>query len=371
MTGMPKKKIVIVDNSIAFTGAFKCAMQEATAMKNEYDFIFILPRKSNLFSILQAEGFSYHALPFKEIRKSIGAILLYIPFLICNSIRLKKILKKEKADFLQVNDFYNLAGAVVKFFGWKGKLVTYVRFLPSSRPSSLRKLWTKLALKYSHFVVAVSDAVRNQLPVKKNIIRLYDFIAGEEKYQHQDHLPLVRLLYLGNFINGKGQDHAIKAFEKAYYQNNNLRLKFVGGDMGLKKNKAYKKQLESEVIKSGFRKEIVFSEYSDDIEKEIKEADIVLNFSEAESFSMTCAEASYYGRSVIATRCGGPEEIITHQQTGLLVENKNIEEMSSAIVALAADKEKRKQFGDSGRQYVREKFSIENFQKNFRQVFSA
>ena len=123
--------------------------------------------------------------------------------------------------------------------------------------------------------------------------------------------------------------------------------------------------LDSTTVESFGKEWLKFSSFTD---KEIKAADIVLNFSEAESFSMTCAEASFYGRPVIATRCGGPEEIILHEKTGLLVKNRDVNEMTVAILLLASDKEKRIQFVIDGKKYVQEKFSISKFSEEMKEI---
>ena len=49
---------------------------------------------------------------------------------------------------------------------------------------------------------------------------------------------------------------------------------------------------------------------------------------------MVCLESLINGLPVIATRCGGPEEIIDHGLNGLLVENRNVSEMQKAMVTM-------------------------------------
>src|SRR5690606_28590478 len=110
----------------------------------------------------------------------------------------------------------------------------------------------------------------------------------------------LEILYLSNYIQGKGQDSAIEAFAKAYANNKNIRLEFAGGDMGLAKNAQFRERLERRVNELGLSGVINFAAFSADIERVIKQADIMLNFSEAESFSMTCLEAAYYGTPLIA-----------------------------------------------------------------------
>jgi glycosyltransferase involved in cell wall biosynthesis len=116
---------------------------------------------------------------------------------------------------------------------------------------------------------------------------------------------------------------------------------------------------------------VSFTSFNHNIEAEIKSADIVLNFSNSESLSMTCIEAAYFGTPLIATRCGGPEEIIKHKETGLLVAVADIDAMTEAILTLAADKELRLNYAKAGMAYVREKFSKEDFITRFQKMLTT
>lgn len=361
--------ILIIDNSVAFTGAFKCALNEAEMLRPNR-FIFVLNKKSTLEPLLTAKGFTVYTLPMVEIRRSPVALLRYPISLLLNTLRLKRILKEEAVNVIQVNDFYNLLGAMSRRFGFEGKLFTYVRFLPSAIPASLKNIWLNQAQKHSDRIVAVSDAVMEQLPANEKNIRIYDAVKLEERLPAKN-IALadkVQLLYLANYIRGKGNDHAIDAFALAYKQNKQLRLKLAGGDMGLPKNKLYKEELKNKVVELGLENVVEFATFSDNVEAEIKQADIVLNFSEAESFSMTCLEAAFYGTPLIATRCGGPEEIIADNKTGVLVANKDINEMANAILKLAANTELRNYYALAGKKYVRDKFSTEQFARAFEKI---
>ncbi|MBN9484968.1 MAG: hypothetical protein BGO70_05395 [Bacteroidetes bacterium 43-93] len=365
--------ILIIDNSTAFTGAFKCALNEAELLSDKHHFVFILNKTSTLVPLLKEKGFAVYALPIREINKSVTGLLKYPFALLANIIRLKRIIRKERIDIVQMNDFYNLLGAGSTIFGAKIKLLTYVRFVPSSIPAALRNFWITVAQRYSYKVIAVSDTVLKQLPTRENTIRIYDPVNFSEHIN----APTIssgneiRILYLANYIQGKGQDYALEAFIHAYAQNKNLRLLFAGGDMDLHKNKQYKQKLEERVHREGLAGIVSFQGFTADIEKAIKNAAIVLNFSDSESFSMTCLEASYYGTPVIATRCGGPEEIIEHDKTGLLVPKQDIEAMTEAILKLANNTELRKHLGSAASSYVREKFGKDIFIQNFETLLNS
>ena len=111
--------------------------------------------------------------------------------------------------------------------------------------------------------------------------------------------------------------------------------------------------------------------FTDDVELEYKRADIVLNFSESESFSMTCLEALYFGRPLIATDCGGPAEIIDHLVTGILVPNRNVAAMANAMVELANDVDLRIKMSDRAPIVVREKFGKEQTSDRLQEIYES
>lgn len=364
-----KKKVLLIDNSVATTGAFKCAMQEAEILREDFDFVFVLPRQSALVSFVVEKGFPCYTLPLREISRSLVNNAVYAPTLLKNLLTLKGICKKERIDVIQVNDFYNLLGSAAKMFGFRQKLITYVRLLPSARPSFLTTWWTRMAVRFSYRVVCVSKAVLREMPANKNIVQIYDPVSfTDSSIVERSRQAQVILLYLANYIPGKGQEHALDALELALKKNASIRLHFAGGDMGLAKNKDFKKRLIEKAKGSGIERFVQFFDFAPDTEKVIKESDVILNFSEAESFSMTCVEASFYGRPVIATKCGGPEEIIVDGRSGFLVDKGNISQMAEAILALAADDAKRIRFGEYGRTFVKKEFNKENFIRSFKEM---
>lgn len=363
--------ILIIENSIDFTGAFRCALNEAMLLSDKHRFIFVIHTGSKVAPLLQQKGFKYYMLPMLEVKKSIPVMMAYPFRLLTNTWKLKSIIRKEKIDVVQANDFYNLLGAALKVFGYNGKLLTYVRFVPATIPAPFRGIWVTAAQKYANTVIAVSDTVLEQLPYNENTIRIYDPANLTETITAKENTSgIIQLLYLSNYIRGKGQDYALEAFIIAYAQNPNLRLKYVGGDMGLEKNKLFRKLLEEKVASLGLSEVITFSSFSEHIEAEIKHADIVLNFSNAESLSMTCLEAAYYGTPLIATRCGGPEEIIKDKETGLLVPVADVDAMAEAILTLSNDAALRNKYAAAGKIYVREKFSTQHFITQFENILT-
>jgi glycosyltransferase involved in cell wall biosynthesis len=360
--------LLIVDNSIAFTGAFKAAFNQAVILSDKYNVSFLINKKSANARLLNELGIPHYSLHLRELRRSLIDIILYLPLLIINSFRLVRLLKNQKIDVIQINDYYNLLGVLSKLMGYKGKLITYVRLLPSSTPFGLDKLWFWFAQKFSHKVIVVSDAVLTEIPQRINVVRIYDPVQFFEKYPIRSDVFSAnefKFLYLANYTKGKGQEYAIYAFMKALQKNPNIRLDFFGGDFGLEKNRVFRMELEQMVVIAGLNDVIKFYDFVQDIEDVIKDHSVLLNFSISESFSMTCAEASFYGRPVIATRCGGPEEIIENRVSGLLVPVGDISAMADAMISLSLDRGAAMQMGVAGSRRIRQMFSVVAYKNHF------
>ena len=123
-----KPQILIVENSIDVTGALNAILGSSSLLRNNLDFVFILPSGSKGKKLVEAKDFKVYELPLKEIRKNIFSILLYFPFLLFNVLKLKRIMVKEGIDLVVSNDFYNLLPPLSRFLG---NPIPYVCFVGS------------------------------------------------------------------------------------------------------------------------------------------------------------------------------------------------------------------------------------------------
>ncbi|TDN35816.1 hypothetical protein A8B98_12255 [Hymenobacter sp. UV11] len=358
--------MLLVDNSRAVTGALN-ALRHATLSLQESGlaFVYVLPKGSAARPVLEADGYIVHELPFVEISRRKGDLLRYPFALLLNGWRLWRLAKREKARIIHLNDFYNLTGYLAQALSFgRLRVITHVRFLPQSLVQPLARTWRWLSGRLASRTVCVSQAVGRYFDGVVNAQVVYDPLPSTERYPLPQHLPRldgsVELLYLSNYIPGKGQDLALAAFRRAYAQDARLRLRFVGGDMGMAKNQEFRQRLEAEVQQAGLGGVVRFEGFAADVEHIIKVADILLNFSESESFSLTCLDALFFGTPLIASDCGGPAELFESGQSGLLVPNRDVAAMAAAINRLAADAELRARFAAAGRAFVRQKFAPAN-----------
>ncbi len=373
--GNNKPRILVIENSIGVTGALKSITRTAFDLNSFFDFQFVIPKHSKGRSWIEAKLFTHiYELPMLEVRKAFGNLVFYFPCLLLNAIRLNRLLKRESISLVHVNDIYNMLPVVLRAFGSRTPYVCHVRFVPDRFPPLLFNFWLRMHIKYSERIIAVSESVRQQLPAHEKISVVYNELPVQEVYPAtltHDDSTVRTFLNLSNFMEGKGQNFVLEAFARIHSLLPSWRLRFVGGDMGLEKNRKYRHNLKVRAQQLNIYEKVDWCEFTDDVELEYKLADIILNFSESESFSITSLEALYFGRPLIVTNCGGPVEIVQDGVTGLLVPNRDIEEMAQTMLELANNPELSEALGKNGRESVRAKFSVENTSFRIKAIYDS
>jgi glycosyltransferase involved in cell wall biosynthesis len=90
-----------------------------------------------------------------------------------------------------------------------------------------------------------------------------------------------------------------------------------------------------------------------------RQADLFVLPSRLETWGDVLLEAMAFGLPCIGVRDDAMGEIITHQQTGLLVQPGNIDDLTNALFQLLSDPTMRVQYGTAARQRIEETFTWE------------
>jgi glycosyltransferase involved in cell wall biosynthesis len=89
-----------------------------------------------------------------------------------------------------------------------------------------------------------------------------------------------------------------------------------------------------------------------------------------EGMPMTILEALAAGCPVVATQVGSVEKLILHEETGLLVEARNVQALREAIVRCLRDTSFARRLAANGLQHVRNSFSAEAMARNYLKIYS-
>ena len=369
MNGAPVR-LFLLDGSVAITGAFISAREIARALHGFVDVVLVLPQNARIDDEELRDFAGVKRLPVRPLRRNSLDILLYLPYLLWSALHLRLLLSNDRADVLFVNDFYLTQGALVRALGFRGRIVTWVRIDPAIF-GQVARIWLWATSLASNATVAVSKHIQNLLPAHVASKVLYDPISAEFL---SPPLPSstagFSFVFIGNYIPGKGQDVALDALAIALATSPDLRLVFHGGDMGLEKNSAYRRALEEKASRMGIAHAVQFHGFAKNPRSVLLGSFAALNLSRSESFSRTVLEASAGGLPVIATRCGGPEEIVEDGRTGFLIPIDDPERCAQAMLALCRTSGLAARMGRAGRAHVIETFSVATFRERLMSLVS-
>uniref|UniRef100_A0A7C2P866 Glycosyltransferase family 1 protein n=1 Tax=Schlesneria paludicola TaxID=360056 RepID=A0A7C2P866_9PLAN len=94
--------------------------------------------------------------------------------------------------------------------------------------------------------------------------------------------------------------------------------------------------------------------------------------SQQEGFGLVYLEAMNFGKPCIGCRDDGAEEVIVHEQTGLLISGQtNIAELAGAVEWLLSDPERAEKLGQQGFMRLHERFTSDEYQRRFETAIGA
>lgn len=160
----------------------------------------------------------------------------------------------------------------------------------------------------------------------------------------------------------KGIDYLIKAFKKVAEQNPNVELQIAG--QGPEKT-----DLERLTKKLDLQKQVKFLGFIKSVPDFLNKIDIfALTPTRRESFGISAAEASACGKPVVATDISGLREVVKNNETGLVVEGKNIDEIAAALLKLVKNPGLRYEMGQRGRERVQKYFTVAKMVDDFAEI---
>jgi glycosyltransferase involved in cell wall biosynthesis len=142
----------------------------------------------------------------------------------------------------------------------------------------------------------------------------------------------VRLVAIGNIRRPKDYPVLLDAVARVHHPRG-VRLDVAGQP----DSDGLFEALGRQAIALGIAKQITFHGFVADPTALLRQADCFVLSSSEEGFSLATIEAMLAGVPVVATRSGGPEEILRDGVTGLLVPIRNAEALASAIQRMLDD----------------------------------
>lgn len=206
--------------------------------------------------------------------------------------------------------------------------------------SHVAKLITDWKKEYAAKIVLATPGINEDIPVVNNI--------GREKYQTAGKIVL---LSLGRLVDRKGFDKTLEALallDDEYCD----RLVYIIAGTG-----DAEKKLEDLAI--NLKIQVIFTGEINEAEKWglLQLCDIFVMPAreingDFEGFGIVYLEANLYSKPVIAGRSGGVLDAVSDNESGLLIDPENIQEISSAIKFLTDNQAERERLGKLGKERV-------------------
>ncbi len=364
------RTIVFVDNSIQPTGASKALVSVINILKKNFRIVVITPNPE-LFSVL-SPNVDIVRIAFTELSRNIE-VLYYPTRLIRNAFRILKIIRTYDSSVIHYNDCYNLTGVIVKLLRPSIYLIYHVRLLSTSYLRRIYPVIVRMIFWFADKVICNSTATCRDLPSGKKKVLIPD---GTEVPDHpgaysaeKDHYVI---LYVGNYIPGKGQDFALECFYELFKLRKNVSMRFVGGTMGLHQNELFKNKLIQQAVEMDISPAVEFCDFVTNIEEAYESADILVNFSESESFSLVCLEAMAHGLPVICRDSGGPADFVVDGITGMML-NRTCTAKDAAVVIheLLSSPATRLELRQQAYDLVKEKYDMNEVTRNLQDVYAG
>lgn len=242
-----------------------------------------------------------------------------------------------------------LFGIILKpFFKYKLVITSHGSDIFGFKKSLLSegiKFLTKLIIRYCDTLIVVSSALRNEVnklyspsAYKVKVISMgIDFKLFNTVSKSKQIVDTPVLLFVGRLAEEKGVEYLIRAcniLEK--------KMKFECWIVG---EGPYRRFYEGLARELGLTKEVTFKGFKqhEELVEIMKKADYFIGPSitskggAKEGFGLVFLESMAAGLPVIATNVGGIPDIVKNEETGLLIQEKNPEQIAKAVERLKKD----------------------------------
>jgi len=395
--------ILYIDNTFTFGGAINSLEYLLKALDKNKFLPVLITGQSEKFLSTHFQDFIYHKVNFKlpwihnktykkitslpafkniTVLKIINKIrffywLLFITF--PESLKYYKTGKRHNVKIVHLNNILGSQfAAILAAKLLRVPCVAHLRDFEEIHPI------TKLYARMIDHHIAISSAIKNNLfdlQVPENKISIiydaidldkfktdtsFDYLLNEFKIKADKKLFGI----FGRIIEWKGikefvlaANMVIKKFPQA--------KAFIVGDISDGSEK-YFKQVMKLIKDLNLVNNIILTGYRNDVPALMNLMDIVVHASiRPEPFGMVLIEAMAMKKPVVATKAGGPLDIVIDGTTGLLVPISDSKKMAEAIIKILKDPQLAKSMGLNGQIRAEEVFSKERYAHQVERIYGS
>ena len=235
---------------------------------------------------------------------------------------------------------------------------------------SLFRWCEKVAARRCHHLISVCEAMTDQLVTagvapREQFTTIYsgmqvdDFLHADsyrcearDEYGFTDDQIVVGKI--ARLFDLKGHEFLVAAAKQIVRDNPSVHFLLVGDGV-------LRSQIEQQIDRAGLTAHFHFTGLISpaDIPKTISAMDILAHTSLREGLARALPQALLAGRPVVSFDVDGAREVCITDQTGMLVDAKDVQGLQEAILTLAESTELRNQYGMRGQQMCKQMYSHE------------
>ena len=239
----------------------------------------------------------------------------------------------------------------------------------------------KAAAKKTDFFISVADAMTNQaiaagVGYPKQFTTAYSAIEEDDflqpiseqlkrtfrqKYGIAD--DAIVLVTIARLFKLKGHEYIIESAKTLSKQHKNAVWLFVG-DGNLSEH--YQKQVSQLELSERIKFTGLLPPHQ--IPIVIQSSDVLVHCSLREGLARTLPQAMLCGKLAVSFDVDGAHEVV-NENTGRLIEPKNVEQLTNACAELIENKDLREKLGAAGRESVKEKFASKTMVDKIESVY--
>ena len=291
-----------------------------------------------------------------------------------NFFRLKKLINKEKPEFLIAHLIISLPLIIFTLFNLKSKLI--IRISGTPKLNFIRKFFWSMCSRSIYKVTCPTIATYNKLInlrvfPKEKIIILHDPIISAKDIVKKKREPIDIKFRDNNYLIGVGRltkqknfEILIKAFNLIARKDLSIKLLILGeGEQMLKLNEL--------IIKLNLEKKVHLLGYQKNVFNFINNAKCLISSSLYEDPGFVIIEAGFLNKFVLAADSNtGPSEILNNSERGILFKNDDYEDLAEKYLEFTnLNKKELNRRKINLKKYSRQ-FTLYNHFKNLKNILT-
>lgn len=233
----------------------------------------------------------------------------------------------------------------------------------------------KEVFEYASNVIAVSEKMKEgliALGCRSDKISVTCCAPNDSFFNNAPNFDSQQFLAIGRFVDKKAPHLTILAFKKVVDKFPDAKLKMIGDGallpvcrdlaqhLGISENVVFRGVQLPAVVQAEMEKSIAFVQHS-----------VIASNGDSEGTPVAVLEAQAAALPVISTYHAGIPDVVLHEQTGLLCEERDINSMAENMIRVLTEKGLAAKLGVAGRERIKKHFTMERHLSVLKQAIEA